>query len=139
MNTTTASSLFGRRSLFLVLVLGGLFLQLLDSPVEAAGKNHSGKDQAKEKPYALIFGTVYGPDNRAAYGVRIKIRRADENKAKWELTSDHRGEFAQRVPAGEADYIVWADLKVPKGAVPPEVKVHILNDERRDISLHLTQ
>ncbi len=45
------------------------------------------------------------------YGVKVKIRRADQKKAHWELYSDHNGEFAQRVPAGQADYLVWADLK----------------------------
>jgi len=94
---------------------------------------------SKVKPYALIYGTVYGPDDRPAYGVRVRIRRADEKKARWELYSDHRGEFAQRVPAGAADYIVWADAKLRKGAPLPETKVHIVNDERQDISLHLTQ
>ncbi|HZR29552.1 MAG TPA: hypothetical protein VFA71_12310 [Terriglobales bacterium] len=97
---------------------------------------------AKEKPYALIFGTVYGPDNRGVYGVKVKIRSADGKdgkKAKWELTSDHRGEFAQRVPAVEADYIVWADVKTRKGTPPPEAKVHIQNDEREDVGLHLTE
>jgi hypothetical protein len=137
----TDSSCFRQRRVFLVLVLGALFVELMQPPtrVLAAGKNQSGKDQPKERPYALIFGTIYGPDNRAAYGVRIKIRRAGDKKAKWELTSDHQGEFAQRVPAGEADYIVWADVKTPKGTPPPERKVHILNDERQDISLHLSE
>ena len=37
------------------------------------------------KPYALIFGTVYAPDDRPAYGVKVKIRRANEKKARWEL------------------------------------------------------
>jgi len=107
-----------------------------------AGKGHSGKSQPsqpKEKPYALIFGTVFGPDDRAVYGVKVKIRRASEKKAKWELYSDHHGEFAQRVPAGEADYIVWADVKTAKGSSPPEVKVHVINDERQDIGLHLRE
>jgi len=100
-------------------------------------------DEKKEKPYALIYGTVFGPDNRAVYGVKVRIRRADEKKPRWELYSDHSGEFAQRVRAGQADYVVWADLK---GYKPmdhkelrpgPEVTVHIQNDERSDISLHL--
>lgn len=94
---------------------------------------------SKVKPYALIYGTVYGPDERAVYGVRVKIRRADEKKTRWELYSDHRGEFAQRVPAGAADYIVWADVKRRKGAPVPQAKVHIVNDEREDISLRLTE
>jgi hypothetical protein len=76
-------------------------------------------------------------------GIKVKIRQADQKKARWELYSDHAGEFAQRVPAGRADYVVWADLK---GCKAPECKrlrqgtevtVHIENDERTDISLHL--
>jgi len=91
-----------------------------------------------DKPYALIVGTVYAPDNRPAYGVRVKIRRADRKKAQWELYSDHQGEFAQRVPSGAADYIVWAE---PEGRHEPkaETRVHVENDERVDIGLHLTK
>jgi hypothetical protein len=91
----------------------------------------------------LIFGTVWGPDDRPIYGVHVKIRLADQKKAKWELYSDHQGEFAQRVPTGKADYIVWADLKGFKllngNKLQPgeEVTVHIEGDERQDIGLHL--
>src|SRR5579864_7734130 len=65
----------------------------------------------RTKPFAVIFGTVWGPDNHPLYGVRVKIRRENEKKARWEQYSDHNGEFAQRVPAGQQDYVVWADLK----------------------------
>ncbi len=93
----------------------------------------------KQPPrYALIFGTVYGPDKRPAYGVRVKIRPAAQKKAKWELYSDHQGEFAQRVPAGTADYVIWAEPKGNHGS-RPEVKVHVENDERVDVGLHLTE
>jgi len=101
------------------------------------------EERKTQKPYALIYGTVFGPDNRTVYGVKVKIRRADEKKARWELYSDHRGEFAQRVPAGSHDYVVWADLKgfkSPQGnhlQLVQEVTVHIDNEERSDISLHL--
>jgi hypothetical protein len=100
-----------------------LLLLLLPASLLLASDN-------KPKPYALIFGTVYGADDRPAYGVKIKIRRAEQKKAKWELVSDHAGEFAQRVPAGAADYVISAD-----GA--PEVKVHVDNDERVDVSVHV--
>jgi hypothetical protein len=95
-------------------------------------------------PYALIFGTVWGPDNRVVYGVKVKIRRATDKKAKWELYSDHAGEFAQRVPAGQADYVVWADVKGVKTTggetlhLAQAVEVHVEYDERVDIGLHLT-
>ena len=93
-------------------------------------------DSAK-KDYALIYGTVWAPDDRPASGVRVKIRRASDKKAKWELISDRRGEFAQRVPAGKQDYVVQADVKMPKGQPKPETTVHIDDSERTDISLHL--
>ncbi len=90
-------------------------------------------------PYALIFGTVWGADNRPVYGVPVKIRLADKKKAKWELISDHHGEFAQRLPAGKADYVVWADVNTASGKPKPQVLVHIENEERQDIGLHLTE
>jgi hypothetical protein len=101
-------------------------------------------ERPHEKPYALIFGTVWDPDGHTLYGVKVKIRRAGEKKARWELYSNHAGEFAQRVPAGKADYVVWADVKgykLPSGKhlqPGPDATVHIDNDERSDIGLHLT-
>src|SRR4051812_31530743 len=89
-------------------------------------------------PYALIFGTVFGPDDRPVRGVKVKIRRAAEKKP-VELLSDARGEFAQRFPAGPADYLVWADLKDKQAAQNTQVKVHVDNDERQDVTLHLTK
>ena len=101
--------------------------------------------KSKPKPYALIIGTVWGPDDRPVYGVKVKVRRAQDKKAKWEMYSDHNGEFAQRVPAGECDYILTADLKGFKPAdgkpvhLLKEVALHVFNDEREDTGLHLTQ
>ena len=94
------------------------------------------KSDAK-KPYALLYGTVYDQNDRPAYGIKIKIRRLTGKKLSWDLYSDHSGEFAQRVPPGAADYLVTAEIKTPKGQPKPEVKVHIDNEERRDLSLHL--
>lgn len=93
--------------------------------------------QHARDPYALLFGTVYGPDQRPEYGVHIKIRRADRKRPQWELMSDHQGEFAQRVPAGKADYIITADVKTPKGQPKPELTIHVDNDERKDFVLHV--
>lgn len=112
------------------------------SPTPAQGTAFE-KRLKPDDPYALIFGTVWGPDDRPIYGVLVKIRRSQDKKAKWQLSSDHHGEFAQRVPAGEADYVVWADMKGVKTAdgkplrLVKEVPVHVDNDERVDIGLHL--
>jgi len=90
------------------------------------------------RDYALIYGTVWGPDDRPVAGVPIKIRPSTDKKAKWELVSDHSGEFAQRVPVGGQDYVVQADIKVKKGQTKPETTVHIDDNERKDVGLHLT-
>lgn len=103
----------------------------------AAGLLSAAPPKQEEKPYALIFCTVWAPDGRPAWGVKLKVRRAGQKKAKWEGVSDRRGEFALRVPAGAADYVITADLDT-KGP-QPEAKVHVENDERVDVSLHLTE
>lgn len=126
------------RTAWTVLFLG---LTCLVPLASQAFQQNERKDPRKS--YALIVGTVWGPDDRPVYGVRVKIRRSDQKKAKWELYSNHTGEFAQRLPAGKADYIVWADLKGFKSLSGkrldsgPEVTVHIESEERADIGLHL--
>jgi hypothetical protein len=113
--------------------------------VSSAAAAAADKKLKPTDPYALIFGTVYGPDDRAVYGITVKIRRVPDKKPKWEVYSDHAGEFAQRVPAGKADYVVWADLKGVKTTdgqplhLAQEVDVHVEYDERVDIGLHLTR
>jgi hypothetical protein len=124
------------------LVLLGTLALLLPGPVRAQAD-----DQHKDprKSYALIVGTVWGPDDRPVYGVKVKIRRADQKRAKWELYSNHTGEFAQRLPPGKANYVVWADTKGLKSLTGkkidpgPEVTVQIESEERMDIGLHLKE
>jgi hypothetical protein len=104
----------GNLSLFFLLVLF-LFTLPASSALASGQDSGSRKDKAKAD-YALISGTVWSADDRPVYGVPVKIRRADDKpkKVRWELMSDHSGEFAQRVPPGQADYIIWADIKTKK-------------------------
>ena len=110
-----------------------------------ANASPGSKNLKPTDPYALIFGTVWGPDDRPVYGITVKIRRLPDKKPKWQVYSDHSGEFAQRVPAGKADYVVSADLKGVKMTdgsplhLAEEVPVHVEYDERVDIGLHLTK
>jgi hypothetical protein len=97
----------------------------------------------KPQRHAIIFGTVWGPDDRALPGMEVKIRPANQKKARWDLVSNRRGEFEAVVPAGPADYVIWAvtkHYKLPDGRhlqASPEVTVHVDNDERADTGLHL--
>jgi len=131
--------------LLLIVLLAPIFvrpLAVLAAPNPAASNPPSQSHQKQN--YALIAGTVWGPDDRPVYGILVKIRRAKDKKPKWEIYSDHHGEFAQRVPTGDADYILTADLKglkTPDGKplrLVKEVTVHVYNDEREDTGLHLT-
>ena len=93
----------------------------------------------------MIFGTLWDPDSRAVYGVHMQLRRAGEKKVRWEAFSDHRGEFAFRVPSGKGDYELSADPKSLKtlknkgllNKMP--VKVHVEYDEQVDTGVHLTK
>lgn len=105
----------------------------------AVSPQESQKRIDPRKDYALIYGTVWDAHDRPAYGITVKIRRQNEKKARWEQTSDHSGEFAQRVPPGKQDYVIWADVKMPKGTQKPQTVAHVENDERVDVSLHLTK
>jgi hypothetical protein len=133
-------SAFARRCAFFLLLFSALGLLYL--PANAAS---SPKKLKPTDPYALIFGTVWGPDNHPAFGVKVLVRRTSDKKPQWELYSDHRGEFALRVAAGKEDYIIGADLKHVKTQdghpmhLVEEVPVHIEYDERIDIGLHLEQ
>jgi len=123
---------------FLVAALGWLI-------VSQAAAVPTPKKLKPTDQYALIFGTVWGPDSRPIYGVKVYIRRVPDKKPKWELYSDHAGEFAQRVPAGKADYVLSVDrkgLKTTDGQslhLAQEVNIHVEYDERVDTGLHLTR
>lgn len=92
---------------------------------------------------AVIFGTVWGPDDRPLARVKVKMRRAEDKKARVEKYSNRLGEFEFEVPAGKQDYVIWADTKGYKlqngqrVQLSPEVTVHIENNERADTGLHL--
>ena len=127
-------------SLALLLLLCLLSL----SPAFAAGQKSAKAKEAKAD-YALIYGTVFGPNDAPVQGVRVLIRRSDSGKPKYQRVSDSQGEFAQRVPVGPADYLIYADAKAPPfgkhSKIKPgkQVTLHIAGNERQDISLHLTE
>lgn len=126
-------------------VVAVLALALLQSPLFASS------DQKKDsKAFGLISGTVYGPDDRPAYGVKVKIHPVGQKHPDWERYSDHRGEFAQRVPLDHSDYELTAEAEITpivdgkpqhsrKKRVKSTVVVHVDKDVVRDVSLHLAE
>jgi hypothetical protein len=120
------------------IALGCLLLSWSIAASATSGQPAAQK-QAKTADYALIIGTVWGPDNRRVAGIPIRIRSTTGKKVKWDLVSDSQGEFAQRVPPGAQDYIIQADVKTSKGQPKPEITVKIEDNERKDVGIHLTE
>jgi hypothetical protein len=130
-----------------------LALMVLSACVQlAALDNKKEPDKKKqEKSYGLIFGTAYGPDDRPLYGVKVTIHPEGKKHPKWELVSDHRGEFAQRVPTAAADYLITGEAeymlagkdgkpdKSKKKKLRGETRVHMEGEIRQDIGLHLAE
>ena len=123
------------RTKIVALVLAAVALSVAAS---FASDESKGTAKKKIKPYSVIIGTVWDKSGRGVPGVKVKILREGDKKPKWELVSDRNGEFAQRFPAGKADYVIWAELKGKRGHVA-ETNVHIEHDERQDIGLHLPE
>lgn len=100
----------------------------------AAGRDDPKKEKQAVRPYALIFGNVFDPAGRLFTGAEVEIRREGERKARWETRSDSRGEFAVRLPAGPARYIITLRAK---GFAEEVRTVAVENEERIDLSFRL--
>jgi hypothetical protein len=120
-----------------ITVVAVLFAALLANPTALLSAPFaSDKHQA---PYALIYATVWGKGAETVYGVKVQLRRAGNKKVIAEQVSNHTGEVAFRVPAGKQDYTLTADVKLSKDKAKPEATAHVENDERVEVSLHLTE
>ena len=122
--TKTGSSLVGSKlvgsKLAVLLVCG-----LLSS---AAGK--------KAEPYAVVAGTVFREDGFSLPGASVTLLPKDAPKGKkLEAMSDARGEFAFRVPAAAAAYVVKA---ARKGFQPAEKEASVSGEGRVDVTLILS-
>lgn len=121
-----------------------LVLSLFISVLLHSSSLAADKDKDPKKHFGLIFGTAYGPDDRPLYGAKIEIHPVGQKHPKWELVSDHQGEFALRVPPGPGDYLITGEAVIVaqdkrKQKLKAEKTVHIQAEERQDVGLHLTE
>jgi hypothetical protein len=87
------------------LAFAGILLLL---PVAAAAQEAN----AKQDRRAVVAGTVFRDPGFAQPGATVVLARKDQPKKKLQqAVSSGRGEFAFRVPAESASYIVTASLK----------------------------
>lgn len=76
-------------------------------------------------PSYLILGTVYNEKALCFPGVRVRIRRTDENKFRWETYTNSRGEFAVRVFSGFKYEVVTHAKKYQDQSSPVDAKVDV--------------
>jgi len=101
-------------------------------PAPAAKK----KKKQSKKAEAIIAGTVFESSGLLLRGAKVEAASADGGRVLGRAVSDSRGEFAIRVPAGRADYIVAAEAR---GFERGEKKVEVYGDEKVRISLILSR
>jgi len=101
----------------------------------AAGCFAGQKKQANS--YATVGGTVFRDPGLALPGAKVVLTRRDDSKNKkiGEMETNYRGEFAFRVPASEAIYVLKASMK---GYGPQEKEAMISGEESIDVNLVLT-
>jgi hypothetical protein len=75
-----------------------------------SGSSSTRKSKHSHADDLVIRGTVFNDRGLALPGVKLRIRRSDQKKSRWETYTNSRGEFAVRVPKGP-DYEIAAESK----------------------------
>ena len=65
----------------------------------------------KPKAHALLLGTTFSAEGLSLPGIPVAVTRKGDKKPKWRVSSDARGEFAVRLPAGHEVYEVATESK----------------------------
>jgi hypothetical protein len=81
----------------------------------------------------LIFTTVFTDQGFALSGARVRVRRLDEKKFRWEGVSDRRGELAFRVPQN-MEYEMTIEAR---GFKPETRKIDTRDDNRTDLTIRM--
>lgn len=98
-------------------------------------KSRSSRKKKQAEPYALLVGTVFDENGRLVRGGQVRVRQK-AGKRHWEAATDTRGEFAVRLPAGSAVYLVEATAP---GFTRDTKEVSFVADERQDIAMHIAR
>ena len=81
------------------------------------------KRKKEPEPYALLLGTTFTAEGFSLPGIPVAVTRKGDKRPKWRVTSDARGEFAVRLPAGHDVYEVATQSKEHENQTQ-EVEVH---------------
>ncbi len=81
----------------------------------------------------LIFATIFEARGFALPGAKVRVRRADEKKFRWEAISDRRGELGIRVKQG-AEYEVTIEAR---GFQPQTRRVDAREGKQDELTVRL--
>jgi hypothetical protein len=97
--------------------------------VQGAGKKqtHSHADDF------LIFVTLFDGQGFALPGAKVRVRRADEKKYRWEAISDRRGELGVRVKQG-AEYEVTIEAR---GLQPQTRRIDARQGKQEELTVRM--
>jgi hypothetical protein len=85
--------------------------------------------------FATVAGTVFREPGLALPGAKVVLALRDSKSKKLQdAETNYRGEFAFRVPAADAVYVVKASMK---GYGPEEKEAMITGEERVEVNLVL--
>ena len=87
------------------------------------------------EPQALIAGTVFQKSGQLLPGATVTVAGEADGKKRGQGFTDRRGEFAIRVPAGRARYLVTASAK---GFEPQQKPVDIYESEKMVVTFRLS-
>ena len=107
-----------------------LFVGVVTAPAARGGAQSSRKSHAHDY---LIFATVFTDQGFALPGARVRVRRKEEKKFRWEAMSDHQGELGIRVPQG-AEYELLAEAR---GFKPQTRAVDARDGNREDMTIQM--
>jgi hypothetical protein len=119
-----------RRMLPFAMLLLVLAPGMIPVPSAAAG------DQKQTDSHAhdfVIFANVFTEQGLALPGAKVRVRRTDEQKFRWEAMSDRRGELGVRVKQG-AEY----ELRIEaRGFKPQTRKIDTRGGNREDLTFRM--
>jgi carboxypeptidase family protein len=125
--------LFGRHTqrcmLFLILSAVLMASGVIATPTRATAQNQP----SQHANDFVIFASVFTQQGFSLPGAKVRVRRVDEKKFRWEAMSDRRGELGVRVKQG-AEY----ELTIEAIGFKPETrKIDAREGNREDLTFQL--
>ena len=99
-------------------------------PGTFAGDEKPGDSHAHD---FVIFASVFTEQGFALPGAKVRVRRADEQKFRWEAISDRRGELGVRVKQG-AEYELTIEAQ---GFKPQTRKIDARGGNQEDLTFQM--